>query len=212
MKVIINSILLVLLLFSLSVAQGFDVKAKGQQLFTFKNDERNQATFHSVTALDEVDGLTSQISGNISFNVQDVKNSLHGEISFPTSSLQTGIKMRDKDLKEPKWLDAERYPNISFKIKKVLDVKQLAKNKLDVKVLGDFSLHGVTNEIPVEATITYLDESPETEARAPGDLIGISSKFQITLSKYGVRNMILGKRVADVIDIGVNIVGSNKLK
>lgn len=212
MKVFMLSMIFATMLISSLYSQGFDVKAKGDQTFVFKNDERNQASFHSVTALDEVDGLSTEITGTISFNVSDVKNTLKGEISLPTASLKTGIKMRDKDLKEPKWLDAERYPNISFKVVKVLSVLSLAKNKLDVKVLGDFSLHGVTNAIPVDVIMTYLDESPETEARGPGDLLGVTSKFKITLSKFGVQNMILGKRVADVIDIDVNIVGSNKVK
>lgn len=211
MKSFVLSIIFTVIFISFAYSQGFDVKAKGDQTFTFKNDGRNQASFQSVTALDEVDGQSDEISGTISFNVSDVKNTLQGEVSFPTASLQTGIKMRDKDLKEPKWLDAERYPTISFKVAKVLSLKQVAKNKLDLKILGNFSLHGATNEIPVDLTMTYLDESPETEARGPGDLLGVTAKFQITLSKYGVQNMILGKRVADTIDIDANIVGSNKL-
>ena len=212
MKSLMLSFILVIVLVPYLLAQGFDVKAKGNQTFNFKNDGRNQASFHSVTALDEVDGLSTEISGTVSFNVSDVKNTLKGEISIPTASLQTGIKMRDKDLKEPKWLDAERYPTITFKIIKVLDIDSVAKNKMNLKILGDFSLHGVTNQIPVDVTMTYLDESPETETREPGDLLGVSSKFKISLSKYDVKNMILGTRVANVIDIDVNIVASNKSK
>lgn len=211
MKKTIELFFIVLLLTVSAAAQGFDVKAKGDQTFYFKDDKgRNQATFHSITELDEVDGLSSEISGKVSFNISDVKNTLKGEISIPTASLQTGIRMRDKDLKEPKWLDAERYPTISFTIKKVLNVKKLAPNKLDVKVLGGFKLHGVTNEITVDATMTYLDESPATEAREPGDLLGVTAKFAISLPKYNVQNMILGTRVATKINIGVNIVGTNK--
>ncbi len=211
MKSAIRTSILFLLFTTVIFSQGFDVKAKGVQTFSFKDDKgRNQATFHSVTPFDEVDGLTTEISGKVSFNVSDVKNTLQGEISLPTESLKTGIKMRDKDLKEPKWLDAERYPTISFKIKKVLDVQKLALNKLKVKVLGSFNLHGVTNDIPVEVTMAYLDESQATEAREPGDLLGVTANFSITLSKYNVQNMILGTRVSDNIDIGVNIVGTNK--
>lgn len=212
MKSLMQTLILVVVLVPYLLAQGFDVKAKGDQTFLFKSDGRNQASFHSLTELDEVDGLSTEISGTVSFNVSDVKNTLKGEISIPTASLKTGIKMRDKDLKEPKWLDAERYPTISFKILKVLSIQSIAKNKLNVKVLGDFTLHGVTNQIPVDVTMTYLDESPETEARMPGDLLGITSKFVIALPKYNVQNMILGTRVADIIHIDVNIVGSNKLK
>lgn len=211
MKKTAELLFFILILTASVMAQGFDVKAKGVQTFYFKDDHgRNQATFHSITPMDEVDGLSSQISGSVSFNVSDIKNTLKGEITLPTESLQTGIQMRDRDLKEAKWLDAERYPTISFTIKKVMDVKKLAPNKIEVKVLGGFNLHGVTNDITVDATMTYLDESPATEAREPGDLLGVTSKFSITLSKYGVKNMILGTRVADKIDIGVNIVGTNK--
>ena len=208
----VNKLIFFTLVFStIALSQGFNVKAKGSQTFYFQDDKgRNQATFHSITALDEVDGLSDKISGQVSFNISDIKNTLKGKISILTASLKTGISMRDRDLKEPKWLDAEKYPSISFTIKKVLNVKQLAPNKLDVKVLGDFNLHGVTNEITVEATMIYLDENPETEAHEPGDLLGVTAKFSITLSKYNIQNMILGTRVADNINIGANIVGTNK--
>ncbi len=208
----VNKLIFFTLIYStFALPQGFNVKAKGNQTFYFQDDKgRNQATFHSITALDEVDGMSNKISGQISFNISDVKNTLKGEISITTASLKTGISMRDRDLKESKWLDAERYPTISFTIKKVLDIKQLAPNKLDVKVLGDFNLHGVTNEITVDATMIYLDESPQTEAREPGDLLGVTAKFPITLSKYNVQNMVLGTRVADKINLEVNIVGTNK--
>jgi len=211
MKLILKTFFLILTCFITALPQGFDVKAKGTQNFSFKDDKgRNQATFHSITPFDEVDGLSSEITGQISFDVKDVKNTLKGEISLPTESLKTGIKMRDKDLKEPKWLDAEKYPVISFKIKKVLDIKKIASNKLTVKVSGDFYLHGVTKEIQTEVTMMYLDESAATQAREPGDLVGVTGNFSITLSKFNVQNMILGKRVSDNIDIGVNIVGTNK--
>jgi polyisoprenoid-binding protein YceI len=211
MKLILKTSILIFTCFITALPQGFDVKAKGVQTFSFKDDKgRNQASFHSITPFDEVDGLTSEISGQVSFDVKDVKNTLKGEISLPTASLKTGITMRDKDLKDPKWLDAEKYPVISFKIVKVTDVQILAPNKLKVKVTGDFNLHGVNNEIPVEVTMTYLDESAATEAREPGDLLGVTANFSITLSSYNVQNMILGKRVSDNITIGTNIVGTNK--
>jgi len=211
MKLILNTFLLILICCITALPQGFDVKAKGTQAFSFKDDKgRNQATFHSVTPFDEVDGLTTEISGQATFDVKDIKNTLKGQISLPTESLKTGIKMRDKDLKEPKWLDAEKYPTITYKIKKVTDIQKTAPNKLTIKVTGDFYLHGVTNEVPVTVTITYLDESATTLAREPGDLLGVTGNFSITLSKFNVQNMILGKRVSDNIDIGVNIVGTNK--
>ena len=192
-------------------SQGFDDKASGAQTFSFKDkQQRNQMTFTSKTALDEVDGTSNNVNGKVSFDVKNVAATLQGEIYISTRSLKTGISKRDKDLAESKWLDAEKFPVISFTIKKVTGVKKLSANKLLLDVTGTFFLHGVMKEIPVEATLTYLDENSITEQREKGDLLGVSAKFQISLSDYGVENMILGTRVANNISIGVNIVGTNK--
>jgi hypothetical protein len=40
-------------------------------------------------------------------------------------------------------------------------------------------------------------------------LLGVRAKFNIKLSEYGVKHMVLGKKVSDEIEVNVNIVGSN---
>ncbi len=191
--------------------QGFNVKAKGMQTFSFRDTlGRNQTTFHSTTPFEDFTGMSTDVQGTVSFNVDSVVSTLKGKISISTESIQTGIEHRDKDLKSSRWLDAEDYPTISFAIKKVTNVQKLADNKLKINLLGDFTLHGVTKEIPVEATLIYLDQNAETMKREPGDLLGVTASFKITLSNYNVQNLVLGKRVSDEIPIKVNIVGTNK--
>ncbi len=210
MKVIINLTAIILFYSTLNFAQGFKVKADGEQTFTFKPDgANNQASFYSTTTLEDVQGLTKEIGGKVSFTVNDF-STVHGEISFPVVSLNTGIVKQSKDLKSDAWLNADKYPVISFKVKKAVNIKQLADNKIQADVIGDFSLHGVTKEDTATATITYLDESPATQQRMPGDLLGVQAKFDINLSEYNIKHMLLGKRVAEKIDITVNLVGSNK--
>ncbi|MHB8579870.1 MAG: YceI family protein [Ignavibacteriaceae bacterium] len=211
-KTLINIFCILILITSTIHSQGFDIKTSGVQTFSFKDDQqRNQTTFTSITALDEVDGTSNDVSGNISFDVKNVAATLKGEIQISTQSLRTGISKRDKDLVEPKWLNAEKFPIISFTIKKVTGLKKLSANKLLLDLTGTFMLHGVKKDIPVEATITYLDQNSITEQREKGDLLGVSAKFQISLSDFGVENMILGTRVANIISIGVNIIGTNKI-
>jgi polyisoprenoid-binding protein YceI len=191
--------------------QGFDIDTSGIYTFSFKDSQgRNQTTFSSITELDEVNGTSNDINGKISFDVNKLASTLEGEIFISTASLKTGIEKRDKDLMNSKWLHAEKYPVISFTIKKVNSIKKLSDNKLFINVTGDFLLHGVKKEIPVDVTLTYLKESSITQKRGPGDLLGVVSKFQIQLSDYGVENLILGTRVANKIDIGVNIIGTTK--
>lgn len=193
-----------------SFGQGFNVKATGEQTFNFKPESTNQASFFSSTALEDVQGLTKEISGTISFDVNDF-STVKGEVSFPVLSLNTGIKKMVKDLRSDSWLDAEKYPVISFKVKKAVNIKKISGSKIEADVIGDFFLHGVTKEDTARATITYLDESPVTQQRMPGDLLGVQAEFYIKLSDYNIRHMLLGKRVAERIDIKVNLVGSNKV-
>jgi polyisoprenoid-binding protein YceI len=189
--------------------QGFNVKAKGEQTFSFKDKYgRNQASFYSSTPVEDITGLTNEVKGSASFNVNDI-TTLKGSISIPTASLKTGIDMRDRDIQKPDWLDSENYPEITFMIKSVSDVKSISDNKLEAKVTGDFSVHGVTKEIVADVNLTYLDEGEQTKKRAPGDLLGVEAKFNITLSDYDVDNMVLGQKVSDDIEVTATIVGSN---
>ncbi len=210
MKKIINITLIISFFTILNFAQGFNVKAAGEQTFNFKSGGANQASFHSTTTLEDVDGLTKEISGTITFDVNDF-STVNGKISFPAVSLNTGIPKMVKDLQSDSWLDAEKYPEISFKVKKAVNIKKVSDSKIEADIIGDFFLHGVTKEDTAHATITYLDESPVTQQRMPGDLLGVQAEFFIKLSDYNIKHLLLGKRVAEKIDIKVNLVGSNKV-
>ncbi len=112
-------------------------------------------------------------------------------------------------MRSASWLDAESFPETSFEIKKVSDVKSIADNKLTARITGNFTLHGVTKEVVAEATLTYLDESEQTKMRSPGDLLGVQAKFNVKLSDYDVNNKIVGQKVSENIEVSVNAVGSN---
>ncbi|MGB5531045.1 MAG: YceI family protein [Ignavibacteriaceae bacterium] len=211
MKTILKTFIVILVAVSASLAQGFKVKASGEQTFNFEDKYgRNQASFFSTTPLEDITGITNDVKGKITFNVADI-TTLKGSVSISVATIKTGIDLRDEHLRSDNWLDASTYPEAIFVIKKVGDVKVSADNKLEAKVTGDFSAHGVTKEIVADVTMTYLDASEQTKQRAPGDLLGVQAKFKIVLSDYEVENMIVGQKVADNIEINVNIVGSNAM-
>jgi polyisoprenoid-binding protein YceI len=212
MKAIIKSLVLTMLFMTAAYAGGFNIESKGEQTFSFKDKVgRNQATFFSTTPLEDITGMSSDVWGTVSFDIEDVENTLKGEVSISTASLKSGIDLRDEHIRGADWLDAEQFPTISFKIKKVAEVEKIEDNKLKTKVLGEFMVRGVTKEVLCEVTIVYLEENEMTKMRAPGDLLGVRANFNIKLADYGVENMALGKKVADEIEINVNIVGSNKI-
>lgn len=198
-----------LLLTASMFAQGFKVKASGEQKFNFEDKGgRNQTTFFSTTPVEDINGLGNGVSGSVTFNTNDLK-SLKGKVTVSVASIKTGIELRDEHMRSAGWLNAESYPEISFEIKKVSDVKSLADNKLSAKVSGSFTMHGVTKDVVAEATLTYLDENETTKQRAPGDLLGVQAKFTVKLSDYRVNNKVVGQKVSENIEIGVNLTGSN---
>ena len=211
MKTILKTFLILIVAISASIAQGFKVKASGDQTFNFEDKYgRNQASFFSTTPLEDITGITNDVKGEVTFNVADIKT-LKGSVSISVATIKTGIDLRDEHLRSDNWLDAATYPEVTFIIKKVSDVNVISDNKLEAKLTGDFSAHGVTKEVVADVTMTYLDASEQTKQRAPGDLLGVQAKFNIVLSDYDVENMIVGQKVADNIEINVNIVGSNAM-
>lgn len=193
-------------------AGGFDINTKGEQTFSFKDKVgRNQATFFSTTPLEDITGMSTDVWGTVSFDIEDVENTLKGEILISTASLKSGIDLRDEHISSADWLDAEKFPTISFKIKEVTGIEKIEDNKLKAKVLGEFTVHGVTMEVESEVTLVYLEENEMTKMRLPGDLLGVRAKININLSDYGIQHMVLDQKVSDEIKINVNIVGSNKM-
>jgi polyisoprenoid-binding protein YceI len=192
-------------------AQNFKVKANGTQTFNLEDTRgRNQITFFSATPLEDITGTASGITGTVSFDPTDFSNTLKGKIIVKIASMKTGIDLRDQHLRSSNWLDAEKYPDAIFEIISVSDLKQTDENKLEFKVKGNFTFHGVTKEIIVDSEAAYLEENEQTQKRAPGDLLGVRSKFNVRLSEYGVNNQIIGNKVAENIEVSINIVGSNK--
>lgn len=209
MKKTFSFFAVIILLTSITFAQGFKVKASGEQTFNFEDKGgRNQVTFFSTTPLEDINGLGNGVSGSVTFSVNDLKT-LKGKVTVYVASIKTGIDLRDEHMRSAGWLNAESYPEITFEIKKIIDIKSIVDNKLTAKVIGNYTLHGVTKEVIAEATLTYLDESETTKQKTTGDLLGVQAKFNIKLSDYGINNKIVGQKVSEYIEIGVNMIGSN---
>ena len=207
----LSSFAVVFLIATVISAQGFKVKASGTQTFNFEDKNgRNQVTFFSTTPLEDINGTANGIGGSVSFDVANFAKTLKGKLTVQVTSMNTGIELRNHHLQSANWLDAAKYPEISFEIKSVSDLNPAADNKLEFKVKGNFTLHGVTKEVIATADATYLDENEQTRKRAPGDLLGVRAKFSINLSDYDVDNAIIGNKVSEKIDVGVNVIGSNK--
>ena len=93
-------------------------------------------------AISEVTGRFERFCGTFVFDEVNMAGS-RMELFIDASSINTGLKIRDRDLVE-KYLEIKTYPIIYFKSKSV----RLTKPK-QFEVVGDLRLHGVSKELRI---------------------------------------------------------------
>lgn len=170
------------LLASLPLAFAGSVFAaeKQFQIVSEKLSYRNVATVESESEFETFTGRTSNVTGAIKFDPATKKGS--GKIVIDVASIDTGIELRNEHMRGAGWMDSAKYPTIVFETTKV--EKSSGDN---YKVTGKLTLHGVTKTVSTSARVRYRAAGPATkQAGFEGDVLQISSKFNIKLSDYGI--------------------------
>lgn len=104
------------------------------------------------------------------------------EASVDTKSIETDYPNSDvnfdAELSGAKWLDAAKFPKITFKSTKV---ETTGANT--AKVTGDFTLHGVTKPLTLDVT---FNGGYASAAMDPNPRIGFSATGKIKRSEFGL--------------------------
>lgn len=205
MKTKINLIAILILVLGLNLsAQTFSVD---------KKDGRNQASFTSDAPFEKIVGLSSGLDATVMLNTNDITNNPMGKVKVPISNIKTGIDLRDEHLRGEMWLNANKFPHAEFQwtgVKNPSNKKLENGKKINAILIGKFSVHGITKDIELPATLTYFTESERTKARTPGNLLAANAEFKIKLSDYGVQipSMVVGKVNEEVL-VSVNFIASD---
>jgi polyisoprenoid-binding protein YceI len=146
-----------------------------------------------------VRGVFENVSGNIHYDEKDISKS-SAEIVIDAASINTRVAKRDKHLKSPDFLDAEKYPSLIFKSKKV---EKTGDGNL--KMTGDLTIRGVTKEVVLEI------EGPTPPIKDPwgNTRVGGVATTKINRKDYGLTwNKALetgGVVVGDEVEITIDI-------
>ena len=137
---------------------------------------RNLATIENESDFEAFTGKTNKVTGTITFDPTKKKG--QGTISVDVASIDTGIALRNDHMKSEGWLDAAKYPSITFTTS---SAKNMGGDKY--KVNGTLTLHGVTKPVTAVVTLRYRAQGDATKAAGfDGDVVQISSKFVIKLT------------------------------
>ena len=150
-----------------------------------------------------VPGKFDDFTGTILFDEANPEQS-SVEVNIKTESIDTGVKMRDDDLRSPNFFDAAKYPEVSFKSK---SVKSTGKDTFDVT--GDLTMHGVTKEIVLK--VELLGKGPGMKEGSI--LSGWDATTALKRSEFGLAwsKVIEGTQVVgDDVKIELHVEASKK--
>lgn len=91
-------------------------------------------------AVSHVHGSLTNVSGIVELNDKDITKS-SVEATIDTTTVSTGVVMRDNTLKSDDFFNVQKYPQITFRS------SSLRRNKGTVQLLGNLTLNGVTRSV-----------------------------------------------------------------
>ena len=125
-------------------------------------------------------GGFSEVSGNLDLQPKNpAQSSL--KITIPVSSVTTTSTKLTGELKGDQWLDAAKYPDMTF-----VSTKVTPEGKDKAKVAGNLTLHGVTKPVTLDVTLVGAGVNPLSKKVT----VGFDAKGTIKRSDFGVKTYI----------------------
>jgi len=168
------------------------------QTSTWKIDPAHSSVNFDIThmAVSHVHGSLSNVSGVVELNDKDITKS-SAQAAIDTTTVSTGVVMRDNTLKSDSFFNVQKYPQITFKS------SALRRNNGTVQLLGDLTLNGVTRSVTLD-----LDGPSPPQTIGGKTISGFSatglirrSDFSFGASKF---NAVLGDDVKLTIDVEID--------
>ena len=152
-----------------------------------------------------VRGHFKDVHGSLNFDPKDpAKSSV--EVTIDARKIWTGEPARDTHLRSADFLDAEHFPEITFRGQEVTVI-----GEVDYRVTGELTIRGVTK--PVELDVHYLGqwETPWWEDgvdKGPKRRAGFVARTSINRQDFGVSwNDVMDKGgivVGNIVDITID--------
>jgi polyisoprenoid-binding protein YceI len=150
----------------------------------------------------KVPGKFTVFSGQIQLDEANPEQS-SVEVTIETASVDTGVKMRDDDLRSPKFFDVKKFPEITFKS---TAVKKTGENTADVT--GNLIMHGVTKEVVLKVELLGKGAGPKNST-----VSGWDASTALKRSDYGLTwNQIIEgtQMVGDDVQIELHVEADKK--
>lgn len=162
------------------------------------------------STLEPMVGFATGVKGQVT--VDHLKRKvINGRISVPTDSVTMSNGTMTKVLHSKDWLDAKKYPEITFKFTKMISIVKMTDEVYNITVMGDLTIKGITKEIKAPVLISFHPGKYKMRnSKGEGDLASIKTAFQINRSDFKIKPDTPTSIVAEIIELNMNIMGSSK--
>ena len=147
-----------------------------------------------------VRGLFTKLEGSIEYDPANVASS-KTMATIQAASIDTDNKKRDDHLRSADFLNAAKYPKLSFVSKEVKNVKEDS-----FTVVGDLTLHGITKSIELDVEVGGMAKDPWGNER-----VAFSSETELNRKDFGLAWSKLlesgGLVVGDEVKIAIEVEG-----
>jgi polyisoprenoid-binding protein YceI len=130
-------------------------------------------SFDAKASAGDFTGLTSTIGGELK-GAKELAL-VRGWVEAPVSSLNTGNGRRDRDLN--KVMESAAYPALRFELDTV-EVGTGSSDSLSATLKGRLTLHGVTQEVSLPATLTRWSDG-----------VRVLTTFPLNVKDYNVKGL-----------------------
>ena len=124
--------------------------------------------------LSKAKGSFKDVSGVIMYDAKDISKS-SVEVSIKTASINTNNEARDKHLRTADFFDVEKYPEMTFKSKRI------EKRGSDYVAVGDMTIHGVTKEVSMPFKLNGPVKDMSGAMR-----MGVDASLKINRQDFGI--------------------------
>ncbi|HMS82212.1 MAG TPA: YceI family protein [Nitrospira sp.] len=171
----------------------------GAEMKRYEIDAEHSAIGFSIPhmTVSNVRGQFTDVSGFVELD-PDSKHVKTVEATIKAATINTLHEKRDSHLRSPDFLDVEKYPTMTYKL------KSYRKTGDTFTAMGDFTLHGVTKEVTLIGRFIGVTKDPGGNSRA-----GFTASGRINRQEFGIQfnktldngGMIVGDEVTILLDV-----------
>ena len=201
-----DKILIILMVFLMISVQGFATHFDFQSIRNLSKVEIGLSKGNQW-GLGKLRGAFKRVRGNINFSFEN-PNLSTGVILLDARALRFGFQKLNNHAHQEEWLNSNKFPEISFKLKKLSNLNW-KNNVLLANADGALQMKGSTRDISIPVTIKYLRAGRRKYDGKRGDILFVAGEIPLNRTDFGISSDDMFDLIKDNISVKVSLVGSS---